>query len=45
MQERPRRLVVAVNLLNIVDAVMTTLAVHRAEPSRRIRWFASAGCR
>jgi hypothetical protein len=28
MQERPRRLVIAVNLLNIVDAVMTTLVVR-----------------
>lgn len=28
MQERPLRLVIAVNLLNVVDAVMTTLAVR-----------------
>jgi hypothetical protein len=28
MQERPLRLVIAVNLLNLVDAVMTTLAVR-----------------
>ena len=28
MQARPLRLVVAVNLLNVVDAVMTTLAVR-----------------
>jgi Domain of unknown function (DUF5658) len=28
MQERPLRLVVAVNILNVVDAVMTTLAVR-----------------